>query len=119
MFQTETVFDIFKPIYWIIKLFGYFPFSLNFRNRSVRVNIFHVGQLLITISLWSVLLLPRFFGTSSLLEKTSSISIIGGAFASLIAIVDNIAIILTNFFNRRKLLKILESLDKFDQKVFS
>lgn len=119
MLQTDTVFDIFKPIYWIIKIFGYFPFSLNFRNRTVKVNILYVAQLLLTIAVWSLLLLPRFFVRSMLMEKTSSISVIGGAFAVLIAILDNIAIILTNFFNRRKLLKILESLDKFDQKVFS
>lgn len=113
--SSHSVFELCKPVFYVTKAFGFFPFSVDFSKRDLTVKIRDFFQFLVLLVFWNFFLIFRFVAEpfiSSFAEKAASAGIFIGFIILFVSIV-------VSFFNRKKLLRILKNLERFDQKVRS
>lgn len=119
MYQTSLAgnFDLIKSSFYFLKLFGFFPFSIDFLKKNVSVKVFDLVQLISALLIWFSLTTLRVVKTEIFAENSSRFGRIGESADGVSGYLILTITVVGNFLNRRDFIKILKCLDKFDQKV--
>lgn len=115
--EQVTIFSLVSPIFVASKFFGFFSFSLDLKKHDVKLTLLNILQTIFTTSVWCLIFLFRFLSGLALRKALSTFSNVGGNCINVLGIFLVIGIVGSNLANRHQLLKILESLENFDQKV--
>lgn len=117
--KTVTTFDTFKPVYFLVKLFGLIPFSVDYSEHNVKVKLLDVVNLMLMLIGWCSILIFRFAKGISVQNKSSSFARTGGSLGTYCGYILLIGSVMSNFINRHKFMKILCNLKAFDLRVSS
>lgn len=113
----NNIFEVVKFNFLLGKYFGFFPFSVNFKNST---EIVCVQPFDYVIHLTSILLsatVTYYYKLFSIGEANSVILEIGVFVLFKICLASTIAIKITNFLQRKKLICIITNLHWIDEKV--
>lgn len=106
----------FKPIYFVGKIFAYFPFKL-LNNGSIKISIFSMIHALLVFTALDYVLYLRISHSKDYLQQGSFLSkytvILSIAFSSFYFC----TMATINFFNRNNFGALLKNLGRFDEKV--
>lgn len=121
--NSDSIFNLCKPAFYITKVFGFFPFSIDFSKRYVTVKILDVLQILLFIAAYAFAFINRYATCIAIepfsLDKTLTFAEVSGSAGNFAGFVILMISAVGNFFNRKKLLRILKNLELIDQKVCS
>ena len=100
-----------------MKVLGFFPFSMNFSSFVANVSILNALELFAAIIVWWMIFFFRFFRSDLGRKGASPLALIGATFGALLYYWFIFESIVGNFINRQKFAKILENIERYDQKV--
>lgn len=101
----------------LLKFFGFFPFSIDFAKKTDSITAPDILQLTLTLIIWFSIAAYRVIKSGIFDDKGSRFGKFGESAGGLSGVLILTGTIVGNLINRRKLMDILESFDKFDEKV--
>lgn len=118
--NPENIYQVFNPIYYMLKFFGLFPFSFDgpIKNGKFQFNFFDGLWAAIVLLIHSLFLFQNLKGfENSLISLNSSVLEYGYKVQILIGLLGSIMVSLNHLINKEKIKVFLEVLEKFDEQV--
>lgn len=113
----DNIFDTFKPIYYLMKIFGFLPITVDFTQRKVKTTVADLIQTFICVIVWVLMFISRkvngayYDGAEKIVLNTGANVTLSFGFFIVISLP------IFNALNRVKLTKILFNLSAFDERV--
>ena len=118
LMHSENIFETVAPFYYKLKCFGFVPYKLDYKNRKISSRFVDILHLFSFISLLSYLLYRSFDDSFTAgYETYSSLLMSGWRSVFQFELLSGIFINLMNFFQRKTIEKLLETVFEFDQEV--
>lgn len=110
-------FKLFKPTFYVLKWSGFFPFSIDFVEKTVSIKVLDILQFIVNVMIWFSIANYRLIKSVIFVGNSSRFGKVGESTGGFMGFTILTGTIIENLINRRTFLEIIKSFDKFDEKV--